>query len=159
MAGGLAGKHRFIVGRRPRRDKSNLFVVSPSQPLGAVADRLRSAASRGRALEEFLDHRRRHRSLAKQGSALEELERRIVLSQYEMAAQSAGSWPSAETGLMGLDAWSSQFHMEMVWWHLAHYGLWDRWPMAEKSTGLLSTIPAGGTAVGKAIRLQGCQVG
>ena len=62
-----------------------------------------------------------------------ELERRIVLSQYQMAAQSAGSWPSAETGLMGLDAWSSQFHMEMVWWHLAHYGLWDRWAMAERA--------------------------
>ncbi|HNU50746.1 MAG TPA: hypothetical protein PKJ98_07505 [Verrucomicrobiota bacterium] len=62
-----------------------------------------------------------------------ELERRIVLSQYQMAAQSAGSWPSAETGLMGVDFWSSQFHMEMVWWHLAHYGLWDRWPMAERA--------------------------
>ena len=31
-----------------------------------------------------------------------ELERRIVLSQYLMAAQSAGSWPSAETGLLGV---------------------------------------------------------
>ena len=64
-----------------------------------------------------------------------ELERRIVLSQYLMAAQSAGSWPPAENGLMGVDFWSSQFHMEMVWWHLAHYGLWDRWPMAEKALG------------------------
>jgi hypothetical protein len=64
-----------------------------------------------------------------------ELERRIVLSQYQMAAQSAGSWPSAEDGLMGIDCWSNQFHMEMVWWHLAHYGLWDRWSMAEKALG------------------------
>jgi hypothetical protein len=62
-----------------------------------------------------------------------ELERRIVLSQYQMAAQSAGSWPSAEIGLMGVDFWSGQFHMEMIWWHLAHYGLWDRWPMAERA--------------------------
>lgn len=62
-----------------------------------------------------------------------ELERRIVLSQYQMAVQSAGSWPSAEIGLMGIDAWSGQFHMEMTWWHLAHYGLWDRWPMAEQA--------------------------
>jgi hypothetical protein len=64
-----------------------------------------------------------------------ELERRIVLSQYQMAAQSAGSWPSAENGLMGIDSWSSQFHMEMVWWHLAHYGLWNRWPMAQRALG------------------------
>ena len=62
-----------------------------------------------------------------------ELERRVVLSQYLMAAQSAGSYPSAEIGLMGIDPWRGQFHMEMTWWHLAHYGLWDRWPMAEKA--------------------------
>ncbi len=64
-----------------------------------------------------------------------ELERRIVLSQYNMAAQSAGSWPSAETGLLGLDMWRGQFHMEMVWWHLAHYALWGRWEMGEEALG------------------------
>ncbi len=62
-----------------------------------------------------------------------ELERRVVLSQYLMATQSAGSYPPAEVGLMGLDPWRGQFHMEMTWWHLAHYGLWDRWPMAERA--------------------------
>jgi hypothetical protein len=62
-----------------------------------------------------------------------ELERRIVLSQYLMAAQSAGSYPSAEVGLMGIDPWRGQFHMEMVWWHLAHYALWDRWPLADNA--------------------------
>ncbi|HEU5124297.1 MAG TPA: hypothetical protein VFW05_09565 [Verrucomicrobiae bacterium] len=62
-----------------------------------------------------------------------ELERRIVLSQYQLAAQSAGSWPSAEAGLMGIDPWRGQFHMEMIWWHLAHYALWDRWAMADKA--------------------------
>lgn len=62
-----------------------------------------------------------------------ELERRIVLSQYLMAAMSAGSWPSSENGLMGIDGWRGQFHMEMVWWHLAHYGLWDRWDQADKA--------------------------
>lgn len=65
----------------------------------------------------------------------EELERRIVLSQYLVATQSAGSWPPAETGLMGLDPWRGQFHMEMVWWHLAHFALWDRWSLAEKAVG------------------------
>lgn len=58
-----------------------------------------------------------------------ELERRVVLSQYQMAAQSAGSWCSSETGLLGIDMWRGQFHMEMVWWHLAHYALWGRWQM------------------------------
>ena len=64
-----------------------------------------------------------------------ELERRIVLSQYLMAAMSAGSWPSSENGLLGIDPWHGQFHMEMVWWHLAHYALWDRWDQADKAIG------------------------
>ena len=65
----------------------------------------------------------------------QELERRIVLSQYLMAAMSAGSWPSSENGLLGIDRWRGQFHMEMVWWHLAHYALWDRWDQADKAIG------------------------
>jgi hypothetical protein len=34
-----------------------------------------------------------------------------------------------------MDPWRGKFHMEMVWWHLAHYALWDRWPMADKALG------------------------
>ncbi len=70
-----------------------------------------------------------------------ELERRIVLSQYELAAQDAGSWPESEEGLMGIDPWHGRFHMEMVWWHLAHYALWDRWPMADKALPYQRFIP------------------
>ena len=50
-----------------------------------------------------------------------ELERRVVLSQYLTATQSSGSWPPAETGLFGSAMWGGRFHMEMVWWHLAHF--------------------------------------
>jgi hypothetical protein len=50
-----------------------------------------------------------------------------------MATMSAGSWPSSENGLMGIDPWRGQFHMEMVWWHLSHYALWDRWDQADKA--------------------------
>ena len=64
-----------------------------------------------------------------------ELERRIVLSQYELAVQSAGDQPPAECGLTGYDPWSGKFHLEMTWWHLAHYALWNRWSMAEKALG------------------------
>jgi hypothetical protein len=62
-----------------------------------------------------------------------ELERRIVLSQYLVAVQSAGSWPPAETGLMDIDGYKGQFHGEMIWWHLAHFALWDRWAMANQA--------------------------
>ncbi|MBI1337905.1 MAG: hypothetical protein GC164_13215 [Phycisphaera sp.] len=62
-----------------------------------------------------------------------ELERRVVLSQYLMRANNAGSLPPAEFALMNNDPWQGRFHMEMVWWHMAHYGLWGRWELAERA--------------------------
>lgn len=58
-----------------------------------------------------------------------ELERRIVLSQYVMAVNEAGSLPPQESGLVN-NGWYGKYHHEMIWWHAAHYALWDRWEMA-----------------------------
>ena len=55
-----------------------------------------------------------------------ELERRIVLSQYLMRVNSAGSMPPPEIGLFGIDPWRSKFHLEMTAWHGAHFMLWNR---------------------------------
>lgn len=69
-----------------------------------------------------------------------ELERRIVLSQYELAVQSAGGNPPAEGALTGVDTWHGKWHFEMIWWHMAHYALWDRWQMAEKALSIYARI-------------------
>ena len=68
-----------------------------------------------------------------------ELERRIVLSQYLTAIQDAGQYPPAETGLT-YNTWEGKFHLEMHWWHEAHFALWDRLPLLEKSLGWYQTI-------------------
>lgn len=62
-----------------------------------------------------------------------ELERRIVLSQYLLAVNEAGSLPPQESGLLLNSGWYGKFHLEMHWWHGAHYQLWDRWELFEKS--------------------------
>ncbi|MBQ7680502.1 MAG: glycoside hydrolase family 65 [Butyrivibrio sp.] len=54
-----------------------------------------------------------------------ELERRIVLSQYLMMVNSAGSLPPAETGLV-CNSWYGKFHLEMVFWHEAWLPLYGR---------------------------------
>ena len=54
-----------------------------------------------------------------------ELERRVVLSQYLMRTQECGDVPPQETGLT-YNSWFGKFHLEMTWWHLAHYALWGR---------------------------------
>jgi len=88
-----------------------------------------------------------------------ELERRIVLSQFVMAAQSAGSFPSAEAGLMQLDSWRGQFHMEMVWWHLAHYALWDRWAMADRALGCYQRFTPAARALAEQLGYKGLKWG
>ena len=60
-----------------------------------------------------------------------ELERRVVLSQYLLRAQEAGSYPPQETGLT-YNSWFGKPHLEMTWWHAAHYGLWGRIGFVEK---------------------------
>ena len=53
-----------------------------------------------------------------------ELERRFVLSQYLTKIQNSGSLPPQETGLV-YNSWYGKFHLEMHWWHSAHFGNWN----------------------------------
>lgn len=56
----------------------------------------------------------------------EELQRRIILSQYHVRVNSAAKGqPPQESGLMN-NGWYGKFHMEMVVWHLAHWATWGR---------------------------------
>jgi protein-glucosylgalactosylhydroxylysine glucosidase len=68
-----------------------------------------------------------------------ELERRVVLSQYLTAIQCSGSAPPQETGLT-CNSWYGKFHLEMHWWHAAHFALWGRAPLLERSLGWYSSI-------------------
>jgi hypothetical protein len=68
-----------------------------------------------------------------------ELERRIVLSQYLTAIQCSGRLPPQETGLT-VNSWYGKFHLEMHWWHAAHFALWDRLPLLENSLGWYERI-------------------
>ncbi len=61
-----------------------------------------------------------------------ELERRIILSQYLTAVQCSGSRPPQETGLTS-NSWYGKYHLEMHWWHAAHFGLWNRFPLLDRS--------------------------
>lgn len=61
-----------------------------------------------------------------------ELERRVVLSQYLTAAQCAGNTPPQETGLT-YNSWYGKFHLEMYWWHAVQFALWNRIDLLERS--------------------------
>ena len=69
----------------------------------------------------------------------QELERRIVLSQYNTAVHCAGSLPSQETGLL-CNSWNGKFHLEMHWWHSAHFASWNRFGLLERSLGYYEKV-------------------
>nr|WP_235013223.1 hypothetical protein [Arthrobacter sp. SLBN-100] len=68
-----------------------------------------------------------------------ELERRIVLSQYLTAVNCSGSLPPQETGLV-CNSWRGRFHLEMHWWHAAHFAHWNRAELLLPSLKWYSTV-------------------
>ncbi|SHF76390.1 hypothetical protein SAMN05443549_101265 [Flavobacterium fluvii] len=65
-------------------------------------------------------------------SRANELERRVVLSQYLTKIQCTGKNPPQETGLT-YNSWFGKPHLEMHWWHGVHFALWGRSELLEKS--------------------------
>ena len=63
-----------------------------------------------------------------------ELERRIVMSQYLTVVNSAGAVPPQEEGLFS-NSWNGKFHLEMHAWHSGHFAPWGRADLLERSMG------------------------
>lgn len=61
-----------------------------------------------------------------------ELERRIVLSQYLLAVNDAGTLPPQEEGLFS-NSWYGKFHLEMHLWHAGQFALWGHPELLERS--------------------------
>jgi len=82
-----------------------------------------------------------------------ELERRIILSQYVLAVNNAGPLPPQECGLVQ-KSWLGKFHMEMVWFHEAHFALWGRLPLMMRCMGIYEQLLPSSR---ERARLQECQ--
>lgn len=61
-----------------------------------------------------------------------EMERRVVLSQYLLAVNSAGHVPPQETGLT-YNSWFGKFHLEMIYWHQAWLPLWGHGELLDRT--------------------------
>jgi hypothetical protein len=68
-------------------------------------------------------------------SSANELQRRTILSQYLLAINGAGKDPPQESGLVN-NGWYGKFHMEMTFWHLAHWMFWNKWSLYDRSIGI-----------------------
>lgn len=68
-----------------------------------------------------------------------ELERRVVLSQYLLRVNYAGSFPPSEDGLTNI-TWFGKHNTEMYYWHAAHFHAWGRAELLEKGLGWYQKI-------------------
>jgi hypothetical protein len=127
-----AGKHEFVVVPGGKSDAFELSCrFSPRTTDRAAAFAATRANSQARWKAYWLS-----------GGAVDfagtadprasELERRVVLSQYLIRAQTTGAFPPQETGLT-YNSWFGKPHLEMHWWHSMHHALWGRIDLLEKS--------------------------
>ncbi|MBN1648806.1 MAG: hypothetical protein JW874_12300 [Spirochaetales bacterium] len=86
----------------------------------------------------------------------EELERRVILSRYLTAIQCSGSMPPQETGLT-YNSWYGKFHLEMHFWHAAHFTLWNKPDMLLRSIGWYCAILENGVALARSQTYRGAR--
>jgi hypothetical protein len=127
--------HGFLLTPDHSGDSMEFIVAFSPRPFSGVLPS--AAATFARAASHWEEFWSTGAAVDFSGSSnprAEELERRVVLSQYLTAIQCSGSTPPQETGLT-VNSWYGKFHLEMHWWHAAHFALWNRLPLLEKSLG------------------------
>ena len=128
----ISSKHRFYLDPVKTNEISFTCTFSPeknTKPLRAAA---KVFEENSKAWPEFWESGAAIDLSQSKDARWKELERRIVLSQYLMKVNEAGSYPPQESGLVNI-GWSGRYHFEMIWWHGVQFALWNRWSLFDKS--------------------------
>ncbi len=127
-----AGAHAWRVGTRA----ATLSVMLQLSP-GTGAPLPGAAAAAAATARHWAGYWRNGGMVDFSGSTdprAAELERRVILSQYLMAVNAAGAFAPQEEGLFS-NSWNGKSHLEMHPWHAAHFALWGRPQLLERSLG------------------------
>ncbi|KAI2463750.1 Six-hairpin glycosidase-like protein [Annulohypoxylon bovei var. microspora] len=129
LGSSTAAAHRYTLSAIPKsRDRSNIIEFtahfSPEKRTAALPSSIRERNSDG--WHEYWNEGGFVDLTSSSNSKADELQRRIILSQYLVRVNSAADGQSPqESGLMN-NGWYGKFHMEMVVWHNAHWSTWGR---------------------------------
>lgn len=129
----VPGEHRVVVS--PRKDAKRMTLSARFSPTGEIRSVKGADGVMRRSCRFWRDFWEKGGAIELSGSAdprALELERRIILSQYLLAIQSAGTVPPAETGLT-CNSWYGKFHLEMYPFHAAWLPLWGHTDLLERS--------------------------
>lgn len=120
-----AENHTYTL--QPKKEKINVKVE--------YSDKIESLQKSFNFLKELAEVRNFWNNWWKEGAIVDfsectdsrakELERRVVLSQYLTFVNCANQTPPQETGLT-YNSWFGRPHLEMTWWHMVDFSLWNR---------------------------------
>lgn len=127
-----AGPHRFVLFAKGHEKLSVSLAFSPDAFARHIPAAEQTFAASSEHWQKFWRSGGAIDLSASKDPRWRELERRIVLSQYLTALQCDGSMPPQETGLTA-NSWYGRPHLEMHWWHAAHFALWGRPELLERS--------------------------
>jgi hypothetical protein len=85
-----------------------------------------------------------------------ELERRSILSLYQVKIQCSGTFPPQESGLTHI-SWYGKHNTEMYIWHVAHFAQWGRIELLEKSLPWFQSILPQAKALAKKLGIEGAR--
>jgi protein-glucosylgalactosylhydroxylysine glucosidase len=127
-----AKPHHFVLAPSQQEPAFEFTVLFSKEQKSADADFRTTEQSSIAQWKNFWTHGGAVDFSACTDPRAKELERRVILSQYLTKIQCSGSLPPQETGLT-MNSWFGKFHLEMHWWHAAHFALWNRAELLEKS--------------------------
>jgi len=126
--------HQFVLSPAKGSDQFEVSCLF-GKKVGGTMDILRFGDVQDNSIAEWPKFWMRGGVVDLSGSKdkrADELERRIVTSQYLTKIQCAGKYPPQETGLT-YNSWYGKPHLEMHWWHGIHFALWGRPDLLENS--------------------------
>jgi hypothetical protein len=124
--------HAYRFSSHGASELTLLVEFSPGSPPAQMppAESAREAVARG--WQHYWQHGGVVDLTGSRDPRAKELERRIVMSQYLTAVNSAGNLPPQEEGLFS-NSWNGKFHLEMHPFHSAHFAVWGRPELLERS--------------------------
>ena len=121
---------RYLLSPSKSQDEYSFVCAFAPKPIGELPDFVTASSAVAKHWREFWESGGAIDLSASKDPRWKELERRIVLGQYLMAINEAGSSPPQESGLFS-NSWYGKFHLEMTAWHGIHAMLWGRPELVE----------------------------
>ena len=126
------GDHRFLLGAVGVDSLQITCAFSPELPKAASPTFIAVKTASAAAWKDFWMKGGAVDLSGSKDPRANELERRMVLSQYLLKINYAGSFPPQETGLTHI-SWYGKHNSEVYWWHVAQFYQWGHTDLLERS--------------------------